>query len=111
MKGVFSPTPKQPPLTARTGKKKPELLYIGAEYCPYCAASRWPLIIALSRFGTFKGLRDHRLVTRGQLGEHADLELREGDVHEPVPRVRLVELVANVCAVALVSNACPNDNY
>jgi thiol-disulfide isomerase/thioredoxin len=35
---------------------KPEILYIGAEYCPYCAAERWPLIVALSRFGTFSGL-------------------------------------------------------
>ena len=42
------------PLTGATGK--PEVLYIGAEYCPYCAAERWPLIIALSRFGTFSGL-------------------------------------------------------
>jgi len=36
---------------------KPEVLYIGANYCPYCAAQRWPMIIALSRFGTFSGLR------------------------------------------------------
>jgi hypothetical protein len=35
---------------------KPDVLYIGAEYCPYCAAQRWPLIVALSRFGTFDGL-------------------------------------------------------
>ncbi len=35
---------------------KPELLYIGAEYCPYCAAMRWPLVEALSRFGTFTHL-------------------------------------------------------
>ncbi|MDE1870485.1 MAG: DUF929 family protein [Candidatus Micrarchaeota archaeon] len=35
---------------------KPEILYIGAEYCPYCAAERWPMIIALSRFGTFSNL-------------------------------------------------------
>ena len=35
---------------------KPEILYIGAEYCPYCAVQRWPLIIALMRFGTFNGL-------------------------------------------------------
>lgn len=32
---------------------KPELLYIGAEFCPHCAAERWPLYIALSKFGTF----------------------------------------------------------
>jgi hypothetical protein len=34
----------------------PEVFYVGAEYCPYCAATRWPLVIALSRFGTFTGL-------------------------------------------------------
>jgi hypothetical protein len=43
------------PLTGATGK--PEVFYLGAEYCPYCAAERWPLIIALSRFGTFSGLQ------------------------------------------------------
>lgn len=36
---------------------KPEILYIGAGYCPYCAAERWSMIVALSRFGTFKGLQ------------------------------------------------------
>ncbi len=43
------------PLTGSTGK--PEVFYFGAEYCPYCAAERWPLIIGLSRFGTFSGLQ------------------------------------------------------
>lgn len=42
-----------PPVTS---DGKPEVLYIGAEYCPYCAAERWPLVIALSRFGTFADL-------------------------------------------------------
>jgi thiol-disulfide isomerase/thioredoxin len=42
-------------LTGATGK--PEVLYIGAEYCPYCAAERWALIVALGRFGTFSGLQ------------------------------------------------------
>jgi hypothetical protein len=35
---------------------KPEVLYVGAEYCPFCAAERWPLYLALSRFGTFSGV-------------------------------------------------------
>jgi hypothetical protein len=35
---------------------KPELLYIGAEYCPYCGAERWAMIVAMGRFGTFSGL-------------------------------------------------------
>jgi len=41
-------------LTASNGK--PEILFIGAEYCPYCAAQRWAIVEALSRFGTFSGL-------------------------------------------------------
>ncbi len=32
---------------------KPEMLYIGAEFCPYCAAMRWSMAVALSRFGHF----------------------------------------------------------
>jgi hypothetical protein len=35
----------------------PLVTYIGAEYCPYCAAERWALVLALSRFGQFDGLR------------------------------------------------------
>jgi hypothetical protein len=35
----------------------PVVTYIGAEYCPFCAGERWPLIVALSRFGTFSGLQ------------------------------------------------------
>jgi hypothetical protein len=36
---------------------KPEVLYMGGEFCPYCAAERWALAAALSRFGTLSGLR------------------------------------------------------
>ena len=32
---------------------KPDLLYIGAEFCPICATERWPMYVALSKFGTF----------------------------------------------------------
>jgi thiol-disulfide isomerase/thioredoxin len=39
--------------TSLTSNGKPEMLYIGAEFCPYCAAERWAMAIALSRFGTF----------------------------------------------------------
>jgi Domain of unknown function (DUF929) len=42
---------------ALTSAGKPEMLYIGAEYCPYCAAMRWSMAIALSRFGTLTPLR------------------------------------------------------
>jgi thiol-disulfide isomerase/thioredoxin len=43
-----------PPLIGPTGK--PEIFYYGAEYCPYCAAERWAVVVALSQFGTFSKL-------------------------------------------------------
>lgn len=41
---------------ALTEGGKPLVVYIGAEYCPFCASQRWPLVIALNRFGSFTGL-------------------------------------------------------
>jgi hypothetical protein len=32
---------------------KPDLLYVGAEFCPICASERWAMYVALSKFGTF----------------------------------------------------------
>jgi hypothetical protein len=51
---VMAPTPVTGAPLAEMGK--PEVFYVGEEYCPYCAAQNWPLIVALSRFGTFSGL-------------------------------------------------------
>jgi Domain of unknown function (DUF929) len=47
-------------LTARTpgGRRVPIILFIGAEYNPFSASERWPLVAALSRFGTFRTLHD-----------------------------------------------------
>jgi hypothetical protein len=47
------PVPGAPALTVQG---KPAVVYLGAEYCPYCAAERWAMTVALSRFGTFSGL-------------------------------------------------------
>jgi len=40
----------QPDLTSGG---KPEIVFVGDEFSPYCAAERWPIVAALSRFGTF----------------------------------------------------------
>jgi hypothetical protein len=53
---VTPPTRLPSGTSALTQDGKPEVLYIGAEYCPFCAAQRWALILALSRFGSFTGL-------------------------------------------------------
>jgi hypothetical protein len=50
--------PGQKPLsfTAADGESLPGVYFYGAEYRPYCAAARWSIIVALSRFGSFRGL-------------------------------------------------------
>jgi hypothetical protein len=55
---AFNPKPIVPITGGKplTSGGKPEVLYIGAEYCPYCATERWAMTVALSRFGTFSGL-------------------------------------------------------
>ena len=35
----------------------PEVLYVGGDFCPNCGATRWPLAIALSRFGTLSNVK------------------------------------------------------
>jgi hypothetical protein len=39
-----------------TDQGKPAIVYVGAEFCPFCAMQRWALVVALSRFGTFSHL-------------------------------------------------------
>jgi hypothetical protein len=62
--GQTSANPSSISGSALTANGKPELLYLGAEFCPYCAAERWAMINALSRFGTFTGLATIRSAAR-----------------------------------------------
>lgn len=54
--GSVQTAPKAISGTALTRDGKPLVLYVGAEYCPFCAAERWGVVVALSRFGTFAHL-------------------------------------------------------
>jgi hypothetical protein len=67
--GISQPLDAAPANTAllKDASGKPLVLYIGAEYCPYCAAERWSLIVALSRFGTFSHL--HNMVSSDNEGD------------------------------------------
>jgi hypothetical protein len=51
----------QPQLTSGD---KPEILVVGAEYCPFCAAERWPLVVSLARFGRFTVLHNATSATQ-----------------------------------------------
>jgi hypothetical protein len=56
--GSATAQPKRISAPAFTGADaKPQLIYVGAEYCPYCATKRWAMVVALSRFGTFSNLQ------------------------------------------------------
>ena len=50
-----NPLPVGTPPVVEDGK--PVVLYFGSESCPFCAVQRWPVTVALSRFGTFQGLQ------------------------------------------------------
>jgi Domain of unknown function (DUF929). len=52
--GALAHITKTSVLKGPTGK--PEVLYVGADYCPYCAAQRYIVLAALSRFGTFSNV-------------------------------------------------------
>jgi hypothetical protein len=108
VKGVFTPTPKQAPLT-KDGK--PLLVYIGAEYCPYCAASRWALVIALSRFGKFTGLQTIASTPYDVWANTRTLSFAKATYSSQYLVFDSTELTTNACAVAVVSNACPNSDY
>lgn len=63
------PVTGEPALTAGG---KPEVLYIGAEFCPFCAVERWALAVALSKFGTLTNLGEVRSGTKD--GNYASLD-------------------------------------
>lgn len=49
-----APVPISGPPATVNGKAR--FLYMGAEYCPYCAAERWAVAVALARFGSWSKL-------------------------------------------------------
>jgi hypothetical protein len=60
---LFVPLPNKSGTGLPAQGGKPVLMYIGGEYCPFCAADRWSLIMALSRFGTLSGIETNSSMT------------------------------------------------
>lgn len=67
------------------------VLYIGAEGCPFCAAERWPLIVALSRFGHFRGLTLMRSNSEDQHPDTPTFSFFHATYQSPYIHVALME--------------------
>ena len=68
------------------------VLYIGAEYCPYCAAMRWPLAIALMRFGELSGVRYSRSSSNDVFPDTATLSFHGATFEGTLLKFESVEL-------------------
>jgi Domain of unknown function (DUF929) len=93
---LMKPVKGGTPLTGPTGK--PEVFYAGGEYCPFCAAQRWAIIVSLSRFGTFNNVTAitsaessistftfHNSTYKSQYIDFVSLELQDNQLnHQPL---------------------------
>jgi hypothetical protein len=93
--GSATAAPKAVSETTPSTGAKPEILYIGAEYCPYCAAERWALVVALSRFGTFSGLGLTHSSTVDVYPDTATLSFYGSSFSSPYLRLETVETTTN----------------
>jgi Domain of unknown function (DUF929) len=74
---------------------KPEVLYIGAEYCPFCAAQRWALVSALSHFGTWSGLEMTHSSSTDAYPDTPTLSFRTATYTSPYLSFQAVEETTN----------------
>jgi len=74
-----------------TGKMLPGVLYYGAEYCPFCAAQRWPTIVALSRFGTWATLGNSSSASRDVYPNTPTFTFQKSTFTSPYIAVQTIE--------------------
>jgi thiol-disulfide isomerase/thioredoxin len=74
-----------------TEQGKPVLLYVGAEYCPYCATLRWPLVVALRRFGTLSHLKYMRSTSADVYPDTPTLSFYGATYRSPYLQLEAVE--------------------
>jgi Domain of unknown function (DUF929) len=101
--GVTSPTVQVSPPTIVHGQpplkidgQTPAMLYYGAEYCPYCAAERWAITAALSRFGTWSNLKITASSHTDVDAETNTFSYRSATLTSPYITFKGIEAVSNV---------------
>lgn len=75
---------------------KPGVFYLGGEFCPYCAAERWALTVALARFGSFSNLGEMASPSRDQFPSTPTLTYYRSRFTSPSVAFQPVERYSNV---------------
>lgn len=88
--------PKALSAAALTADGKPRVVYVGAEFCPYCAGERWAVVAALSRFGTFSNLGVTSSAAADVLPNTATLSFHGATYTSPLLSFTGVELTTNI---------------
>ncbi|MGD0241265.1 MAG: DUF929 family protein [Streptosporangiaceae bacterium] len=81
-----------PPLTANG---KPVIEFVSEESCPFCAAERWPLTVALSRFGDWSQLGITKSAATDIFPDTATLSFRSAQYHSSQLTLHTTELTDN----------------
>jgi hypothetical protein len=81
-----------PPLTA---DGKPVIEFVSEESCPFCAAERWPLTVALSHFGDWSQLGITKSAATDIFPNTATLSFRSARYHSSQLTLQTTELTDN----------------
>jgi Domain of unknown function (DUF929) len=74
---------------------KPAVLFVSEESCPYCAAERWALVVALSQFGAWHGLGATTSSPEDVYPSTATFSFRHAWFTSPFLSLRTTELADN----------------
>jgi hypothetical protein len=81
-----------PPLTING---KPAIVFVSEESCPFCAAERWPLVVALAHFGTWSNLGSTRSSATDIYPNTATFSFRAAHYRSAEITLRTTELADN----------------
>jgi len=84
--------PGAPPLVI---DGKPGIVFVSEESCPFCAAERWPVVIALSHFGTWGGLGATTSSSTDVFPSTATFSFRHATFTSPYLALQSTELTDN----------------
>jgi hypothetical protein len=74
---------------------KPTIVFVSEESCPFCAAERWPVVIALSHFGTWAHLGATTSSATDVYPSTSTFSFRDATYSSPYITLRTTELTDN----------------